>query len=62
MATKVEQAARKMRIITEAQRGLEGLDGFAFGHAPRITKAPDCFWVQVWIKVPLDAAEEKKGK
>ena len=60
MATKAQRAAEKIRVIKEALKMFAGMEGFTLTDNAKVTKAPDGYWVQAWVKVPLSAAEEKK--
>ena len=65
MATKAqktaERAAEKTRIIAEAGKLIAGDDAlFLCIKDAKVSKSPDGYWVAAWIRVPLDAAEEKK--
>lgn len=56
---KQKREAERARIIDFAKAEVE--DAVIFGKNAKIKSAPDCYWVQVWIRVPLSAAEEKKS-
>lgn len=64
MATKAQRAAEKARTVGAAVGRVKlcGDGAVLFLEDAKITKAPDCYWVQAWVRVPLEAAQEKKGK
>lgn len=61
-AKKVGRAMEKQRIIQDARDRTAAMDDFVIANDPRVTFSPDGYWVEAWIKLPLSAAQEKKGK
>lgn len=45
----------KEKIIQDAKKRCVKYDDVQVGHTPKVMAGPDTFWVEVWIKVPLDA-------